>query len=145
MLSSSELQRVALSARNCLQIKCRVPIPNNLKECEVSQSLHIAQMQIDVSSTPEHSVVSSSVVVEDCSYEKNNPQNEINNSTIVSVEPETSFGDMTLDSIKDHMYKRSFYFKTKVCFKHSLCIYSGQLKMKIVTLKVKGMIPQSRN
>jgi len=119
MLSSSELQRVALSARNCLQIKCRVPIPNNLKECEVSQSLQIAQMQIDVPSTPEHSVVSSSVVVEDYSYEKNNPQNEINNSTIVSVEPETSFGDMTLDSIKDHMYNKSFNFKTKVFFKHS--------------------------
>jgi len=46
--------------------------------------------------------------VEDRSYEKNNPQSEINNSTIVSVEPETSFGDMTLDSIKDHLYHRKF-------------------------------------
>lgn len=107
MVSSSELQRVALSARNCLQIKCRVPIPNKLKECEVSPLCQIVPMKTDISSIPEQSIVCSSVV-EDSSYEKNNPQSEINNLTIVSVEPETSFGDMTLDSIKDHLYHRKF-------------------------------------
>ena len=40
---------------------------------------------------------------EDRENDKNICNNEINNSTIVSVEPETSFGDMTVDSVKDHI------------------------------------------
>jgi len=38
-----------------------------------------------------------------CELEKSNGSSEGINSTIVSVEPETSFGDMTMDSIKDHL------------------------------------------
>ena len=100
MLSSSELQRVALSARNCLQIQCRIPLLNKSKS-EILPSLKIAE--IDVTNSIRFGEDHSLTAVEERDCEKNNLQNEINNSTIVSVEPETSFGDMTLDSIKDHL------------------------------------------
>nr|CAH0108278.1 unnamed protein product [Daphnia galeata] len=113
MLSSSELQRVALSARNSLQLKCKViGMKNNLPSTESS-----AQAATKISASIEEklevgvgtelsdvSVVSNmSNPNEDRENDKNICNNEINNSTIVSVEPETSFGDMTVDSVKDHI------------------------------------------
>jgi hypothetical protein len=113
MLSSSELQRVALSARNSLQLKCKViGMKHTLASAESS-----AQAVANISASNEEklevvvenelsdvSVVSNtSNVIEDRENDKNICNNEINNSTIVSVEPETSFGDMTVDSVKDHI------------------------------------------
>nr|CAG4649071.1 EOG090X00I4 [Scapholeberis mucronata] len=111
MLSSSELQRVALSARNCLQIKCQVaglkkaldssaPVDQEIKIAgsdDSKNSLTIANQLSDLS------IISNAVIVHEDRENEKNISSEINNSTIVSVEPETSFGDMTVDSVKDHI------------------------------------------
>nr|CAG4641438.1 EOG090X00I4 [Eurycercus lamellatus] len=120
MLSSSEIQRVALSARDGLQIRCRIP--------EVSKSALPVTTHSDVSSEPTidsgidaglsssekadvaqvadiiSTIPATASTPRDGELDKSHgSSNEINNSTIVSVEPETSFGDMTVDSIKDHL------------------------------------------
>lgn len=109
MLSSSELQRVALSARNCLQLKCQVAgvMKTGLPLKSVSQLTAAANKEENKETVVENEssdviVLNSINVHEDRDNEKNSSSNEVNNSTIVSVEPETSFGDMTLDSVKDH-------------------------------------------
>lgn len=112
MLSSSELQRVALSARNCLQLKCQV---TGLKKNALSESVNQAvtkdkengEGKLEIMVGTELSDVSlvsvTSNVLEERENDKNTCSNEINNSTIVSVEPETSFGDMTVDSVREHI------------------------------------------
>ena len=109
MLSSSELQRVALSARNCLQLKCQVAgvkANGNSVESTVKSSA-TKEDKLEIIARTELSDVSmvsnTSNSNEDRENDKNNGTNETNNSTIVSVEPETSFGDMTVDSVKDHI------------------------------------------
>lgn len=104
MLSSSELQRIALSARNCLQVKCKV---SEIKSCTSAKVLELSEEQSEALEKPEVANAS------DVSFAVNSVNNredrenicnsEINNSTIVSVEPETSFGDLTMDSVKDHI------------------------------------------
>lgn len=113
MLSSSELQRVALSARNCLQIKCHVPgLKKTLVSSEVvDQETKKADRNENTDSKDSVvenqlsalSIASNSVTVREDRENEKNTSAEINNSTIVSVEPETSFGDMTVDSVKDHI------------------------------------------
>ena len=128
MLSSSEIQRVALSARNSLQIKCSIPALH--KSGATSQTPPRPTVSNDsvgggggsASSSPEKGQASGQlgdgtngspslppkgVASRDESKLMNkshgSSSSEINNSTIISVEPETSFGDMTMDSIKDHL------------------------------------------
>jgi hypothetical protein len=113
MLSSSELQRVALSARNSLQLKCKVNGMKNTQAPVESSSQAVIKICTSKEEKPEVvmetefsdvSVISNtSNPNEDRENDKNICNNEINNSTIVSVEPETSFGDMTVDSVKDHI------------------------------------------
>nr|CAG4643000.1 EOG090X00I4 [Ilyocryptus agilis] len=110
MISSSEIQRVALSARTCLQIKCKVPlVSKSVEHAEVSSPPATAADKEEAQSEakqPEAEVVAapSAAAREERELDKSNGSNtEINNSTIVSVEPETSFGDITMDSIKDHL------------------------------------------
>ncbi len=113
MLSSSELQRVALSARNSLQLKCKVIGMKNTQALVESSSQAVTKICASKEEKPEVvietefsdvSVISNtSNPNEDRENDKNICNNEINNSTIVSVEPETSFGDMTVDSVKDHI------------------------------------------
>ncbi len=109
MLSSSELQRVALSARNCLQLKCQVTgLKTNVSSTEpvvkisaTKEEKHEIIARTELSDVSMVSNTSNSN--EDRENDKNIGNNETNNSTIVSVEPETSFGDMTVDSVKDHI------------------------------------------
>lgn len=112
MLSSSELQRVALSARNSLQLKCQViGMTTNTDSTESSShsvnrnsASREEKLEVIGSELSDISVVSNtSNPNEDRENDKNNSNSETNNSTIVSVEPETSFGDMTVDSVKDHI------------------------------------------
>jgi len=116
MQSSSEMQRVALSARHCLQIKCSLPTLSKPKvEAEEGKAADAEaaaaaggdeKVEVEVRLT-EPAVEGSTNQSNNVDYEKSNGQrsnssSEIN-TTIVSVEPETSFGDLTLDSIKDHL------------------------------------------
>lgn len=96
MQSSSELQRVALSARHCLQIKCTIPALCRVKaDADVQQEDGNPVSELGVAAEEQAIAPSTDI-------EKVNGASEIN-TTIVSCEPETSFGDMTMDSIKDHL------------------------------------------
>nr|CAG4638231.1 EOG090X00I4 [Cyclestheria hislopi] len=103
--SSSELQRVALSARNFLHLECQLLTTHVLKnEKEVTScatgDTNVAKSCINA----ENNIVKKSPVISDSREEKKaNSVSESNNSTIISVEPETSFGDITVDSVKDHL------------------------------------------
>nr|CAG4647644.1 EOG090X00I4 [Moina brachiata] len=98
MLSSSEIQRVTLSASKYLHIKCQVNLASvkdkdeNPVESAKTQSPNKTPSVADVGQSNLSVVRGSS----------ENVQAEAN-STILSVEPETSFGDMTVDSIRDHI------------------------------------------
>jgi len=108
MQSSSEIQRVALSACHCLQIKCHIPLLS--KETQADAVNHQSGVNEDkdknLERIPENggSNQGNNLITNGgCELEKSNGSSEGINSTIVSVEPETSFGDMTMDSIKDHL------------------------------------------
>lgn len=112
MLSSSELQRVALSARNSLQLKCQlIGVAPNTDAAQASSHSVIKnsasrgeKFEVIGLELSDISVVSNtSNPNEDRENDKNISNSETNNSTIVSVEPETSFGDMTVDSVRDHV------------------------------------------
>ncbi len=122
MMSSSELQRVALSARHGLQIKCRIreissqpsvptPVPEVSpqappsvdKEEEACPSEGDKEGALDSLNVVAASPTPSSGNRDEREVKRTESNNEINNSTIISVEPETSFGDLTLDSVKDHL------------------------------------------
>lgn len=142
MQSSSELQRIALSARHCLQIKCSLaglsqatPVeptdaaattdavepptaggeePAAAEETTAAAAPAAVAAAVAAVAAPE-SETSAAPTAGD--YAKTNGQHSNSNSeintTIVSVEPETSFGDMTLDSIKDHLQTYApFRFRT---------------------------------
>lgn len=134
MLSSSEIQRVALSARDCLQLKCCIPAIHKTRSCipvpseETSSKLSAATErgsspspekgqpagQLDDGANNSPSLASNGTTNRDDSKLMNkshgSSSSEINNSTIISVEPETSFGDLTMDSIKDHLVYVDTYF-----------------------------------
>lgn len=92
MLSSSEIQRITLSASKYLRIKCQVNVAS-ASDKEAAKSLDKASSDVAQSSEQETPV---SVQIE-------------TNTTILSVDPETSFGDMTVDSIREHItYDKAF-------------------------------------
>lgn len=94
MLSSSEIQRVTLSASKYLRIKCQLSLATvRGKEDAKNESLEKTLSTVDVTQS-------------NLSAEQEAPDNiqvEAANTTILSCEPETSFGDMTMDSIRDHI------------------------------------------
>jgi len=141
MQSSSEMQRVALSARHCLQIKCSLPTLSKPKvEAEEGKAADAEaaaatggdeKVEVEVRLT-EPAVEGSTNQSNNVDYEKSNGQrsnssSEIN-TTIVSVEPETSFGDLTLDSIKDHLLAYvlvwNFLFSFWTATSHSIIMSS---------------------
>lgn len=98
MLSSSEIQRVTLSASKYLHIKCQVNLASAKDKDE--NPVDSAKTQSPNKTPSVADVGQSNLSVVRGSSE--NVQAEAN-STILSVEPETSFGDMTVDSIRDHI------------------------------------------
>nr|CAG4646018.1 EOG090X00I4 [Macrothrix elegans] len=106
MLSSSEIQRISLSARYCPKISCHV---TTLKAASANLAQELTSASVQKSSKARDSgtliclETKSATVIEEQQIGKDRSRiQEAGNSTVVSVEPETSFGDLTLDSVKDH-------------------------------------------
>ena len=107
MQSSSEIQRVALSASHCLQIKCHVPLLRKKTPADAANNQSAANGDgKGLERVPENGGTNHGTNLMNnggCEVEKSNGSSEGINSTIVSEGPDASFGDMTMDSIKDHL------------------------------------------
>lgn len=107
MQSSSEIQRVALSASHCLQIKCHVPLLRKKTPADAANNQSATNGDgKGLERVPENGGTNHGTNLMNnggCEVEKSNGSSEGINSTIVSEGPDASFGDMTMDSIKDHL------------------------------------------